>query len=34
VQVTLRIGEQQQAQGRDRRQWAHDLRQAMLSLAE
>ena len=34
VQVTVRIGEPQQAHGRDRRQWAQDLRQAMLSLAE
>ena len=34
VVVTVRIGEPQPAHGRDRRQWAQDLRQAMLSLAE
>lgn len=34
VQVTIRGGGVQHADGRDRRQWAHDLRQAMLSLAE
>jgi len=34
VQVSIRVGACQQADGRDRRQWAHDLRQAMLSLAE
>jgi 1-acyl-sn-glycerol-3-phosphate acyltransferase len=34
VQVSIRVGACQQANGRNRRQWAHDLRQAMLSLAE
>lgn len=34
VRVTVRVGDSQMAEGRERRQWAHDLRQAMQGLAE
>ena len=34
VRVTVQVGECQMAAGRERRQWAHDLREAMLGLAE